>query len=235
MEEHRRSDKRLWLGFAFIIIGGLWLLDNLNIMPFIIPSFLISWKTFLILLGVYFIVAREKMVPGVVLIAVGGIFLLEDLDILDAWNFWQLFWPGLIIFAGVYLIMRRGNRRGESGEEGYSVDYIDDFALFGGRGITVNSQDFKGGKVTALFGGSEIDLRNADLHPGTKVVDIFAMFGGTTLIVPPEWTIHIDVVSLLGGFGDNRASALKVVPNKDKLLVIKGFVMFGGGEIKLNK
>jgi predicted membrane protein len=99
----------------------------------------------------------------------------------------------------------------------------------------VNSQNFKGGKITAMFGGSEIDMRGAALAPGTQVLDIFVMFGGTHILVPPDWTVRVEVFSLLGGFGDKRYSNLKVIPDSEKTLVIKGFVMFGGGEVSLNK
>jgi len=61
------------------------------------------------------------------------------------------------------------------------------------------------------------------------------MFGGTQVIVPPDWTVRVEVFSLLGGFSDNRHSDLKVIPDSDKVLIIKGFVMFGGGEVSLKK
>ncbi|UII28457.1 cell wall-active antibiotics response protein [Fulvivirga maritima] len=86
-----------------------------------------------------------------------------------------------------------------------------------------------------MFGGSTIDLRNANLHPGVNVLDLFAMFGGTSIIVPPDWTVHVEVSAVLGGFSDKRVSALKVVPDPEKTLIIKGFVMFGGGDVKLTR
>ena len=57
------------------------------------------------------------------------------------------------------------------------------------------------------------------------------MFGGTTLIIPRDWNVKIDIVALFGGVGDKR----DIVNNPDmddRVLYIKGFVMFGGGEIK---
>lgn len=236
MNEQNTNDRRFWLGIILVIIGGAWLLDNLEIIPYFLPHYLFSWKTFLILLGLYFIFGRKKPEPGIIMIAIGSIFLLEDVGLFDIRNIWHIFWPAIIMVIGISLIIRRsGGYTGSSGTEGKksSLDFIDDFAIFGGRERTVDSQNFRGGKITAMFGGSEMDLRGAELAKGTNVLDVFVIFGGAEIIVPPDWSIHIEVFSLLGGFSDKRSSALKVVPNADKVLVIKGFVMFGGGEIKL--
>ncbi len=232
MKEKNTSDKRFWMGIIFVIVGGAWLLDNLNIIPDI-PNYLISWRSFLILIGVFLILGRRKLGPGIILIAIGSIFILEELNILEWRSIWQFLWPAIIIIIGASLIFRRRSfdQRGKE----YDQHYIDEYGILGGREIMVTSQEFKGGKVTAMFGGSSIDLRNADLAMGTHKLDVFAMFGGTSLLVPPDWTIQVKVFSLLGGFSDNRTSALKVVPNPDKVLQITGFVMFGGGDIKLNK
>lgn len=241
MNERNTNDKRLWLGVIFVTIGGVWLLDNLNIIPDI-PDFLVSWKSFLIILGIFLILGKGKIEPGIILIGIGSVFMLEDLGILEWRNIWQLFWPVIIIIVGISLILRRNHHRAGWGEKKNdvdndlnSLDYIDEYNFFGGREIIVSSQEFKGGKITSMFGGSTVDLRSSDLAVGTHKLDVFAMFGGTSLIVPPDWTVKVEVFALLGGFSDNRYSSLKVVPNPDKVLVITGFVMFGGGDLKLNK
>lgn len=235
MSEQYSNDKRLWLGLILVIIGGVWLLDNLNVIPYYIPHYLFSWKSILIVLGLYLLLGKNKPEPGIILIAIGGFFLLQDIGLFYVRNVWQIFWPAIVIVIGVSLILRRSSlgHRHELDEKKSNTDFLDDFAFFGGRERTIDSQNFKGGKVTAMFGGSQLNLRGADLAPGNNVLDVFVLFGGTEIIVPPDWTVHVDVFSLLGGFSDNRSSALKVVPNPDKVLIVKGFVMFGGGEIKL--
>lgn len=231
---HNSNDKRFWLGLILVAIGGVWLLDNLDIIPYYIPQYFFSWKTFLIALGLYFVIGRKKAEPGIIMIAVGSIFLLQDIGLFYVRNIWHIFWPAILMVIGISLIMRRSGygRSYETDEKKNSIDYIDDFAIFGGRERTVDSQSFKGGKITAMFGGSEIDLRGAQLADGINVLDIFVVFGGSEIIVPADWNVKVEVFSLLGGFSDKRSSALKVVPNPDKVLIVKGFVMFGGGEVK---
>lgn len=239
MSEYRsdKSDGRLIFGLILVGLGALWLLDNLDIIPYVIPYYLISWKTFLIGLGVYFIIGRKKPEPGIIMIAIGGVFLLQDLHFFRVRDIWHIFWPVAIIAVGLSLIIRR--RHGTIAEEvdrekkKSNIDYIDDTAIFGGRERMVNSQNFLGGKLTTIFGGSEINMRDAELSDGVNVLDVFVIFGGTEIMVPPDWTVEVDVFSIFGAFSDNRKSAVKVVPNKDKVLRIKGFVLFGGGELRL--
>lgn len=235
MSEQNTNDKRFWLGLVLVIVGGVWLLDNLDVIPYYLSHYILSWESLLILLGLYFLLGRKKTEPGIILIAIGSVFLLQDIGLFYVRNIWHIFWPAIIIIIGISLIMRRSTfgRHLDTDEKKNDLDYIDDFAIFGGRERTVDSQNFKGGKITAMFGGSEIDLRGAELAKGNNVLDVFVIFGGTEIIVPPDWTVHVEVFSLLGGFSDKRSSALKVVPNPEKVLVIKGFVMFGGGDIKL--
>jgi len=237
MSEQHNSDARIWFGVILVAVGGFWLLDNLDIIPYYIPHYLISWKTFLIALGAYFIIGRKKTEPGIIMIAIGGVFLLQDLHFFRVREIWHIFWPLAIIAVGISIIARRSGSSGYNSrdEKKNRIDYLDDVAIFGGRERTIDSQNFQGGKLTAMFGGSEIDLRNADMQEKEIELDVFVMFGGTEIIVPPDWTLEVDVFSLFGGFSDNRSSALKVVPNKDKVMRVKGFVMFGGGEIGLGK
>ncbi|MEQ8924287.1 MAG: DUF5668 domain-containing protein [Fulvivirga sp.] len=240
MGQEHTQDRRFWLGLVFVFIGGVLLLDNLNIIPYYIPDYLLSWKTFLIALGAYFIIGRKKPEPGIIMITIGSVFLLQDFYYFRIRDIWHILWPSIFIIIGGSLILRRSRNkesesRGLDGEKKNQVDYVDDFAVLGGREVKVDSQNFRGGKISAVMGGSTIDLRNAGLAEGENTIDVFAMFGGTSIIVPQDWTIKNEVFSLLGGFSDNRDSSVKVVPHPSKVLVIKGFVMFGGGDIKFTK
>ena len=230
MAENNDS-KRLWLGIIFLILGAIWLLDNLDIPYFenIIPYYVFSWKSFLILLGAFIFFGRDKKAPGLILMGVGAFFLLDDIFWWDV-RFWEVVWPGMLLFLGGALILRRGpNATTVKGDP----DYIDDMAVFGGGEKKITSQNFRGGKLTAVFGGSKINLTNASIAEGTvPVIDMFIMFGGTDIVVPDDWTVKLETSAIFGGFNDKRKSVLNVVNNPDKTLVIKGLVLFGGGEVK---
>ena len=75
-------------------------------------------------------------------------------------------------------------------------------------------------------------MENCELAPGKNELDLFIMFGGYEIRVPQDWNIIVDVVPLFGGFSDKRIKDPNRVYEDDKVLVIKGLVLFGGGEIK---
>ena len=92
------------------------------------------------------------------------------------------------------------------------------------------SKNFKGGDIVNIFGGSEIDLTQADMTT-PAILEVTAIFGGATLIVPSNWAIKSEAVTIFGGIGDKR----KIVPTTEsptKTLVLKGTMIFGGMEIK---
>lgn len=224
-------DRRLLLGVALLLLGAVWLLDEINLIPGYFTYYILNWRTLLIAIGAFLVVQRDRVTPGLILIGLGTFFWLRrfDLFILD----WGILLPVALIFIGIALIVGRSVRQSGSSEENEKRDFIDDFSLLGGRERTINTQSFRGGKVTAIFGGSQIDMRNAELADGENYLDVFIMFGGTSIVVPPDWNVNVEVFSVLGGFGDKRYSAVKVVPDPNKTLIIKGMVMFGGGDVSL--
>lgn len=229
MAENNDS-KRLWLGIIFSLLGGMLLVENLDIFYFHLPHYIFSWKSLLILMGLYFIFGRNKKGPGIVLLTIGGVFMFEDIFWWLHFDFWDIFLPGILIFLGVALVMRKSSS--DKPTDADEVDYIDDMAIFGGGEKKITSQNFKGGKVTVVFGGSKINLYQADIKDGEPILDVFAMFGGTDIIVPPDWTVKTEVTAIFGDFSDKRQTAINVVHNADKVLTIKGLVLFGGGEVK---
>ena len=112
-------------------------------------------------------------------------------------------------------------------------DIIDEVAVFGGGDRNIVSQNFQGGKILAIFGGSNFYMTKARLAPGKNYIDILAIFGGLKMVVPEDWTVRINVISVFGGFSDKHKIHVPDENMKpESELIIKGFVLFGGGEIK---
>jgi hypothetical protein len=94
----------------------------------------------------------------------------------------------------------------------------------------VVSKNLKGGKVTAIFGGADINMLQADFQ-GVIELDATCIFGGLELIVPSNWNVKVDITTVLGGVEDKRPVEL-IGDNPDKVLLLKGTCIFGGVEIK---
>ncbi|MEM7109622.1 MAG: DUF5668 domain-containing protein [Bacteroidota bacterium] len=232
MEDKKTSDKRLWLGILIVAIGSVWLLDNLRLIPYYISDVIISFGSLFTVIGLFLLFVRRKIEAGLIFTVIGVFLILDDYYYINFRDIWHIFWPAIVIIIGASLILRRNQTKLNS-EKKNDVDYINDFAVFGGGDRTVDSQEFKGGKITAIFGGSNIELGHARLAEGRHELDLFILFGGTEIRVPADWSVQVEVFSILGGFSDKRKSSVQVVPEPNKVLVVKGFVMFGGGDIKL--
>lgn len=236
MVQPKSMQRNIAPAVILIALGGAFLLNNLNVIPNHITDFIFNWKGILLLVGTVMLFNRDKRVPGIILIAISGYFLTRafwsdffGVEILS----WQIFWPILIILGGVLLLLQRAKAPflDSSGDDTSDENVINDTLIFWGKGILFTGQSFRGGSSTAIFGGAKYDFTQAELAPGIHELDITAIFGGMTLIVPEHWQVRLEVDSILGGFSDNRKHSLASVSTDAPTLVIKGTVIFGGGEI----
>ena len=240
MEREPRGYKRsgrahLLLGIVLMFLGLFLIADLADIVPWRMRDFLFTWQALLIFLGLIFISNKENKGTGVVLIVIGSFFLLPR--VIDVPDYWRgLFWPAMLIIMGLVVIF--GSRRHGSGSTYFGghknratgEDWLDDVTVFGGGDRIISSQQFEGGKITHIFGGSKMDFSRAKLAPGRHYLELTLIFGGTKLIIPESWDVKVEVTSVFGGFSDKRVRSI-VVSDTDRSLVITGSSIFGGGEI----
>lgn len=238
-DDRKKLSSSFWVGAIILLIGAFILLNRMDLFYF--PGWLFSWKMMLVVAGL--IVGINKRFEGIgwlVMILVGGFFLIDDIpgfpyDV-DRYAF-----PVGIIIVGLFIlgraVMGTGSREARKKNWGDGVvsmdeggeDYFDLTTVFGGNKRKVFSKNFKGGETTCIFGGTDVDLSQADIN-GTVVIDVVQLFGGVKLIVPSNWELKSEVTAILGGVDDKRQSPQAYTPGKK--LVITGFVMFGGVDIK---
>src|SRR5262245_5941130 len=78
-------------------------------------------------------------------------------------------------------------------------DNIHRTVVAGGTTIHVDSKHFTGGRLTALFGGIEVDLRRAVLAPEGATLSVHAVMGGVQVRVTESWRVVCEVEPVLGG------------------------------------
>jgi predicted membrane protein len=110
-------------------------------------------------------------------------------------------------------------------------EVLDIAAVFGSVKKNIYSKNFKGGEIVCVFGGAEVNLTQASFETPQIVIDSVQIFGGAKLIIPSDWTIHNEAVAIFGGIEDKRPQPV-AIPIPEKVLILKGVVMFGGIEIK---
>lgn len=120
---------------------------------------------------------------------------------------------------------------GMSSTSGISFnDKLNIDAIFSGVNKRVLSKNFQGGKLTSVFGGIDLDLTQADFS-GVVVMQVDVIFGGLKMVVPPHWDVRTEVSNIAAGVEDKRIYRESEV-DSDKVLLIKGTILFGGLEIK---
>ena len=222
-----RLSVRLLLGLAVTGLGVVLMFDAADL--FDADRVLQFWPVILLAMGLL-LLSRARQggpwFPGALLLLLGTALLLEELGYLR--RGFASIWPLIIILAGLAIISRGLRTRGAQGDTA-SQDSISRFAVLGSSTSRVTSQAFRGGDITAFMGGSELDLTAADLGPDEAVVDIFVLMGGVEITVPSDWTVEARVMPFMGGMED---STDRSTADPAKRLVIKGFVLMGGIEIK---
>lgn len=195
-----------------------------------LPYWLFSWPMILIVISLY-VGGRDNFRIGgwIALFLVGFVFLADD--ILDEFDFevGRYFWPTIIIALGLYMIFKP-RRKEWTVTEITSDDVIDTTAVFGGSKSNVISKSFKGGEISTIFGGTDINLTQADFQ-GTIVIQSSTAFGGVNILAPAHWNIKTEVACIFAGIDDKRPQP-KEGFDTTKTLVLKGTCIFGGIEIK---
>jgi|WetSurMetagenome_2_1015567.scaffolds.fasta_scaffold248086_2 predicted membrane protein len=231
---HSRQMKKYAFGIIIMIAGLLLLGYNTGLISYEWKHIFFSWQMLLIAIGVINLMNRDNWVPGVILISIGSFFILPRLFFLPD-NFTHLFWPLILITAGVVILVKRlpGHRGWPHAGRTNAMDegYVRQDNIFSGSKRRISSEAFKGGQINCIFGGAEIDLTQSKLAEGIYDLEVNAIFGGVTVIVPSDWKIELKMTSILGGFTDKRAY-IKENPDPTRVLVIRGSAIFGGGEIK---
>ncbi len=219
---------RLIIGALVIALGFVFLLDELDVMDASQvlrwwPALALAWGL-MMLTG---ICCRRQVTGGILVSFFAGWMLLQRAGIVhhSPWSLWPL---ALVVLGGSMVIASlRGRATTAALEEGAGT--LRAFALWSGAGRKVVSEDFRGGEITAIMGGHDIDLRPAKIAGGPAVIDVFIWWGGVDLRVPPGWKVTNEALALLGGVDDKtRAPEGEATGH----LVIKGFIVMGGMEVK---
>lgn len=206
------------------------LLQNMGILRHDIWEF---WPVILIAVGI----ARVLDARGTgayiwagILITAGAIFLSDNLGLL--YFKIELLWPLLVIGFGVSMFARSMDRKRYLQGVSSSSSSVNQIAIFGGGKRRIDTLDFKGGDILAVFGGVEMDLSHSEIASGQATLDINAMFGGVELRVPETWTVDMRGTGIFGGYEDKTIPPRPGDGARIQTLVVTGYATFGGVSIK---
>jgi hypothetical protein len=83
----------------------------------------------------------------------------------------------------------------------------------------------------AVFGGGVIDLRYADFTSADVEIHTYSIFGGQTILLPPELNVDIRGVGVMGVFDHIAGAGSPGAPH----VTVRGFSLWGSVGIKRKK
>ncbi|MFS2215785.1 LiaI-LiaF-like domain-containing protein [Massilia cellulosiltytica] len=228
-----RASSQVVLGLIVVGMGVLFLLDNLDILNF--RHAIGFWPLAFIVAGCAALFGngtrsgRSGNYMGGVLIAIGLLMIVSRMGYF--YISWGTLWPLVMIALGG-LVLYRSLGPGRVAREGVGAgtspdNVVDIVAVLGGFERRVSTQDFRGGEITAVMGGCALDLRDASIVK-EAVINIFTVWGGINIKVPPDWTVVLNGTPVMGGFAEKTARP----PDASKRLVITGYAIMGGVEVR---
>jgi len=152
---------RTFVGVVLLVFGAGFLLDQLEVIEF--GALLATWWPLIIIAIAIIQLVTRSVAPSVslFLLLVGAYLQVARLDMLR-FDLGQIFWPSLLILAGLYLVLSRSLQRPA---EASMEDRINSFVIFGGTEQRLESKSFRGGSATTLFGGT---AKGAYLYDGKE-------------------------------------------------------------------
>lgn len=236
----RSVPSQMVLGVLVIAMGLLFLLDNLDIIEF--HRALSFWPLAFIVFGIVKLFdsrSANSLLVGGLLVAAGLAMLFNRLGFF--YVSWRTVWPVLLMACGAVVVFRAfgAKRHGHTvdmtkpgspstGPEAPSDTVVNATAILGGFERRIITQDFRGGEITAILGGCDLDMRGASID-GEAVLNVFALFGGISIKCPPDWTVVVHGTPILGGFEEKVAAP---PPGVNKRLVVTGYAIMGGVEVR---
>ena len=240
-----RVTGRVIFGLILCVLGVLWTLDSLDILES--EPILDWWPLVLVLFGLSRLLGiggHRHAAMGVIFTAAGSLLLLGRINDLPIGLF--DLWPLALLGVGAMLVWNSLRRTAPNGSMGGNAssdpgalggmrsgtdpaDSVSTVAIWSGAQHKIISQSFRGGEITAVMGGADLDCRTARLENGRAVIDLFVWWGGIEFKVPEDWQVVNESFVMMGAIED-KSKAQPAGPVQT--LVLRGMVVMGGVEIK---
>ncbi|HEY6191527.1 MAG TPA: cell wall-active antibiotics response protein LiaF [Bacteroidota bacterium] len=183
---------------------------------------------------------------GFILIIIGILILLDNLGVADFGDVMSNFWPLILVFWGLAILLRKRSISQVPGPAGYpqsaaqqpgsqpggfvggetqqtepgdtgseqqgsyqppssaggpnqsASELLHQSSAFGDISVNVTSTHFRGGSISTVFGGSNLDLSAAGIAEGEHELRIHGVFGESRLVLPRDAAVAISASSVFG-------------------------------------
>ena len=221
----------MWRGVVAILLGLLWLLNNIGMTHIAVGRLItVYWPVLFIIWGLEIILRetayrsqeesrstglRSTVLNGVILAVLGAVILGSNLGIWHL-NFsvvWKVFWPVILILIGWSLL------RGVTSTGGTH------WAIMSGIELRNKGWKLESGNMIAFMGGINLDLTVAEIPEADTVLNLTAIMGGIEVKVPDDVSVECEGTAILGGVTFLGESAGGVISSR----------RFGTREVDMSK
>ena len=211
---------RLAVGIVFIALGVILTLAHAGLLN--IEGVGRWWPLFII--GIGMVKLRQPLedgqrAVGAALLFAGGWFLI--MGVLS----WGNAWPLIMVGFGAFLLWQALAPPTPAAPAASRSSFVSELALMGGVKRSIRVADFRGGYITAVMGGCELDLRQSKIGDSPVTLDVVAVWGGIALKVPTDWRVEGRVQAFMGAFEDKSQSLETASPGPR--LVMRGYAIMG--------
>lgn len=214
------------VGLIFLSLGIILFGNNLKLWN--IDLFFKGWWTlFIIVPSVISLFRNGNKISSLVSITIGVLLLLACQNIITWSLIWKLILPIIFVSIGLSFIFehnKKDNFNISLKKKENDNNYI---AVFSGNDITFDNKEFDGASCVSVFGGIDLDLRDAKIKEDI-VIECVSVFGGIDIKTPKNVSIKSNGVPILGGVEDKTIGRGDTSPT----IYIEYVCVFGGVEIK---
>ena len=191
--------KDIILGVILVVVGVIFLGNEFGIWN--IGLFFNGWWTLIIIipsaLGLFQHGTKLSSALGLL---IGMLLLLAARDKISWSDVGRIFLPSMLILIGLSVIFKKNFKLGKIENKDDTNSYV---AIFSGAEDTISNEKFLGTNITAIFGGVELNLKNAIIDQDI-VINCTSVFGGIDIILPDNVRVKTSGVPIFGGIENKR-------------------------------
>ena len=201
----------IW-GIAIITLGIIFGGNALGL--FTLDIFFDGWWTlFIIIPSLVSLITDKDKIMSLGFIAVGIILLLAAQNVFSYDVAWKVILAVFLVAVGLSIIIKSIFHNKNDQEVAKKIEDLKNnktmdsqFSAFSGSDRVYKDEIFNGANLSAIFGGVNLDLRDAKFEKDT-VIKAFALFGGIDIKVPEGVKVKLKSGFIFGGISDDRKSA----------------------------
>lgn len=168
------------------------------------------WTLFIIIPSFIDIFTEDHKITSFAFLCAGIILLLAAQEVFSYDVAWKVILAVVLVMVGFFIVFG-GLFHSKNDEEvakkikklqnGDSMDA--QTAVFSGSERVYKKEPFTGSSLVAVFGGVDLDLRDAIIEKDT-VIKATCVFGGINIVVPDNIAVKIKSGFIFGGISDER-------------------------------